>query len=383
MLIKKEFNIELNNNQHFILSKLQEYGQGYIVGGFLRDILLGFKPKDCDFTTDLSLEEVCNIFKDYSVRVIGQHFSIVQITIDGEQYEIARMRVDKDCDCNDRTNVDIIFTYNLEEDLSRRDFTINALSYDGKYLIGKEQSFIDIKNKELRFVGNAEKRIIEDRLRILRAIRFISTKDLHMDMETYKILKSFDYVDFISSERIRDEYIKIFQGNIDNKFVCDFLNIKHIEKIIQHKDWRLRIANFFYYKYYSLNKIKSILYSLKFSNKQIKEIVCLYKSIYLINRNFDRRTILRNLIHEKVEHLYCLLFEDYEDIRNKYAFTPKELKYSVQDLLNFGIEYKSLNLYQNILIDKLLFNENFDLKNLSKCCSFSILLSCFKDVIFE
>ena len=383
MLIKKEYHIELNDNQKLILSKLKENGQGYIIGGFIRDTLLGFKPKDCDFVTDLSLKEVCSIFKDYSVRVIGQHFSIVQITINNEKYEIARMRIDKKCDYKDRTKVDIGFTYDLEEDLQRRDFTINAIAYDGTCLLGQEQSFIDIQNKELRFVGNPHERILEDKLRVLRAIRFISTKQLYINEDIYRILKSCDYYNYISPERIRDEYIKIFQGNIQNKYICDFLNIYHIEKVIKYEDWRLRVAVVFYFKYYNLSKIKDILYSLKLSNKEIKEIICLYKSIYLINRNFDKRTILRNLINNKVEYLYPLLFKDYEEIRHKYPFTFKELSYTIKDLLDFGIPQNSLSVYQNILIDKCLFNKDFKLKDLKDCCNFSLLLSYFRDEVFE
>lgn len=87
--------MKLDKNIKLILKILQENGQGYIVGGFIRDTLLGLEPKDCDFVTDIEYDKLLNIFKEYYPKEIGKHFGIIQIKIEGVHYEIAKMRQDK------------------------------------------------------------------------------------------------------------------------------------------------------------------------------------------------------------------------------------------------------------------------------------------------
>lgn len=86
--------IDLTDDIHFILSMLKENGQGYIVGGYIRDKLLGLEPIDCDFVTDISYDKLHSIFSNYCPKEIGKKFGVMQILLNGKSYEIAKMRQD-------------------------------------------------------------------------------------------------------------------------------------------------------------------------------------------------------------------------------------------------------------------------------------------------
>lgn len=200
--------INLSKDEKEILEILQKYGEGYIVGGYVRDSLLGIEPSDCDFVTNLDYSKLLEIFKDFSPKEIGKHFGIIQIIYNGKAYEIAKYRKDIGVP-EDRKEQKIEFTNSIMEDLKRRDFTINAIAYDGKnfrYVEGAEE---DLKNKTLRFVGDPIVRIKEDPLRIMRFIRFLATKNLESAFEIEKLKDYLYLLDKISMERIRDEFNKI------------------------------------------------------------------------------------------------------------------------------------------------------------------------------
>lgn len=200
--------INLFKDEKEILEILQKYGEGYIVGGYVRDSLLGIEPSDCDFVTNLDYSKLLEIFKDFSPKEIGKHFGIIQIIYNGKAYEIAKYRKDIGVP-EDRKEQEIEFTNSIMKDLKRRDFTINAIAYDGKnfrYVEGAEE---DLKNKTLRFVGDPIVRIKEDPLRIMRFIRFLATKNLESAFEIKKLKDYLYLLDKISMERIRDEFNKI------------------------------------------------------------------------------------------------------------------------------------------------------------------------------
>ena len=224
--------IKLNHNIEFILNLLKEEGQGYIVGGFVRDIFLGLDPKDCDFVTDIEYERLKEIFKNFKSKEMGKHFGIIQIKIDGIPYEIAKMREDIGIPL-DRKIQKVEFTKNIYDDLKRRDFTINAIAYDGEKFCFGENSKEDIENKVLRFVGDCTQRIKEDPLRILRYFRFLATKDLKYFPETIdEIKKSKNLIQNLSAERIRDEFSKIITGKNAYKVLKLMSENKILEEII-------------------------------------------------------------------------------------------------------------------------------------------------------
>ncbi|MDR1831147.1 MAG: CCA tRNA nucleotidyltransferase [Fusobacteriaceae bacterium] len=203
--------IELEENIERILRRLQAKGKGYIVGGYVRDKLLGIAPGDCDFCTDLSLDQVVSLFRDCSPAVVGKAYSVVKITLGGQSYDIARMRKDVSFTEN-RKITGVEFVSDILEDLRRRDFTVNAIAFDGKnFLFGDPLCEADIASNTIRFIGPSEKRIEEDPLRMLRAVRILVEKGMdRIDPRSLAaICANAGRLSLISKERIRDEFTRI------------------------------------------------------------------------------------------------------------------------------------------------------------------------------
>lgn len=208
---------ELNEDTRFILDTLNANGEGYMVGGSVRDILLNIEPKDYDFTTNINYSQLKELFKDYSPKEIGKHFGILMIKLNGQHYEIAQYRKDIGIS-NSRHPESVKFVNNIEEDLKRRDFTINAMAYNSNTgLIDLYHGFDDINKKLVRFVGDPELRIKEDALRILRAVRFATRFRFDLEEESRNaIFKNRQQLKKISKERIKDEFSKILlSDNVD------------------------------------------------------------------------------------------------------------------------------------------------------------------------
>ena len=224
---------ELNNDVEFILDILNKNGEGYIVGGSVRDILLEVSPKDYDFTTNIAYSTLKELFKDYNPKEIGKHFGILMIKINGIHYEIAKFRKDIGI-LNGRHPESVKFVDEIAEDLKRRDFTINAMAYSRKNgLIDLYNGSSDIKNKLIRFVGDPSLRIKEDALRILRAVRFVSALGFDLETETKKaILKNKLQLKKISKERIREEFSKILLSDYVDKGLLLMKELGILEIII-------------------------------------------------------------------------------------------------------------------------------------------------------
>lgn len=193
----------------YIINKLNTHDfDAFIVGGCVRDSILGRKPKDWDITTNALPQEIKSIFeKTYDT---GIKHGTVSVAVAGENIEVTTYRIDGDY--SDYRRPDIVrFTSSLKEDLARRDFTINAIAYHPEAgLIDPFEGLEDLKNGFLRAVGNAEKRFHEDALRMLRAVRFSAQLDFSIEKTTFDaIKKSSELIKNISSERIRDELNKI------------------------------------------------------------------------------------------------------------------------------------------------------------------------------
>ena len=197
-----------------ILNKLNEYGKGYIVGGAIRDILLGLKPKDVDFATNISYETLKTLFSEYTPKETGKSFGVLRIRINNIDYEIAKFR--EDIYGKEKK---VSFVDDIKNDLARRDFTINAMAYNQKEgIIDLYNGQKDIENRIINFIGNAEERIIEDPLRVLRAFRFMSRLNFSLSENTIEaIKKQKDLLKNIPEERITMEFSKLLLGdNIKN-----------------------------------------------------------------------------------------------------------------------------------------------------------------------
>ena len=191
-----------------ILESLQKSGyEAYVVGGCVRDALLGREPNDWDITTSALPMEVKSVFP----RTIdtGLQHGTVTVMIGGTGYEVTTFRVDGVYE-DGRHPKEVTFTPSLREDLKRRDFTINAMAYNNESglvdLFGGRQ---DLENGIVRAVGDPVQRFTEDALRIMRAIRFSAQLGYEIDPETLRAASALaPNLRRISSERIRDELEK-------------------------------------------------------------------------------------------------------------------------------------------------------------------------------
>lgn len=199
-----------------ILNIINKYGEGYIVGGCVRDSLLGLTPNDWDITTDRMPEEIKEIFKDYKIfNKNGEKHGTVTILYKGKQIEITTYREDKNY-LDGRHPSEVSFTRTLKDDLARRDFTINALAYNEiTGLVDLYGGVCDLKNGLIKTVGDPYKRFSEDYLRILRGVRFASKLGFKMEKETFVASNNLanKILNYISGERIREELKGILLGN--------------------------------------------------------------------------------------------------------------------------------------------------------------------------
>ena len=199
-------NINIPKNVKFIIDTYYNNNyEAFMVGGCVRDSLLGLKPKDFDITTSALPEITENLFTKTGIK-----HGTVTVVIDKENFEVTTYRTEENYIDNRRPEK-VEFVKDLKEDLSRRDFTINAFAYNDKEgLIDYFNGMDDLKNKVIRAVGDPNKRFNEDALRMLRAIRFSAQLGFSIESKTYDAIKdNVQLIKNISNERIRDELCKI------------------------------------------------------------------------------------------------------------------------------------------------------------------------------
>lgn len=193
---------------------LEEAGfEAYIVGGCVRDMLMGKEINDIDITTSATPEETKQAFSLFRTIDTGIKHGTVTVIIDHLPLEITTYRIDKGYSDGRRPD-SVAFTKSLYEDLARRDFTVNAIAYNPKTgLIDPFDGEYDIKNMIMRCVGDAEKRFTEDSLRILRGLRFSSTLGFTLESETMRAaIECRHLLKNVSAERIYIELSKILCG---------------------------------------------------------------------------------------------------------------------------------------------------------------------------
>ncbi len=195
-----------------IVKTLQKAGhKAYFAGGCVRDMLLKKEPKDIDIATSALPDEIEKIFAE--TYPVGKSFGVIHVVENGHTFEIATFR--SDSGTSDGRRPDAVTFTHAADDAMRRDFTINGLFYDP---IEKEiHDFVggrdDLSNKLIRFIGDPHQRILEDHLRIIRAVRFKNTLNFGYHPDTYAALKKHAALaDKVSWERVRDELNKIIMA---------------------------------------------------------------------------------------------------------------------------------------------------------------------------
>ena len=388
---------DLDKDVKFILKQLNKNGTGFLVGGAVRDKILNKDPGDYDFATDIEYSELKRIFADYNPKEMGAHFGILMIKVNGKSYEIAKFRKETGV-YNSRYPKEIKFVKTIEEDLSRRDFTINSLAYNEETgiveLYGGKQ---DIKQKVIRFVGKPKLRIEEDALRILRAFRFISKLGFNLDKKTAEaICKKRKFLIKISKERIFDELSKILMGNFAKKALIEMKKLRvlemiipefryaynfdqnnpihtddlfnHIIKVIHLCDYDLitRFAALFHdlgkinakiidakgiFHFYGHEKESALiaeeeLRMLKASNETINSVKKIIKNHMLIYEDVSDKTLKKLIIEMEDKNLKRLFNLFYADLNSKGIKSKKE---NEQILKNFWDKIENIKKQGKIL----------------------------------
>lgn len=326
----KDFTPQLPESVEFILSQLQMSGyKAYIVGGCVRDMILhtlecsdnaGLKsdlayqnlPSDYDIATSALPSEVIKLFP----RTIptGLKHGTISVIYKSEVYEISTFRIEG-AYSNKRTPDSVRFTTELELDLQRRDFTMNALAYSPQTgLIDKVNGLRDIINRKIMCVGEAYLRFDEDALRILRALRFAATLDFEIESHTDSALRECaKNLCYISKERIRDELTKLLCGRAAEKIMRKYGDVfcvafggmisfegleVRLPQNIESKAfiWALFLAQVCDGgKTSKRDKADKILESLKFDNKTRRYIKEILKACE-IPLGIDKQEIARRII---------------------------------------------------------------------------------------
>lgn len=222
-----------------ILTTLQKGGfEAYIVGGCVRDLLLGRDPKDWDITTDAKPTQIQKLFPDH---VYENTFGTVAVKTDSEKetlsiVEVTTFRVE--AKYSDKRHPDAVtFSSSLKKDLARRDFTVNALALG---VAGRTREIVDLfegqkdlENGIIRAVGDADERFSEDALRMMRAVRLAAVLNFTIDDETFAAIKKNAYlIDKIAKERIRDEFTKMMDSANAHKGILFMKDAGLLERVL-------------------------------------------------------------------------------------------------------------------------------------------------------
>lgn len=209
------------------LDRLERAGfAAYAVGGCVRDSILGRAPNDWDITTSARPEDTLRVFADRRVIETGIKHGTVTVLCDGMPLEITTFRCDGEYKDN-RHPVSVTFSARIEDDLSRRDFTVNAMAYHPQKgyvdLFGGRE---DLSRRVIACVGDPETRFREDGLRILRAIRFAATLDFSIDPQTADAVHRLSHLlQNIAAERIREELCKLICGRGAERILREFSDV--------------------------------------------------------------------------------------------------------------------------------------------------------------
>lgn len=265
----------------------------YVVGGAVRDFLLNVKIKDFDLATDAVPDSVERIMQEAGYRTLatGKSFGVINVFTDSGEYEIATFRTEVYTDADKRRPDSVTFT-NIETDVKRRDLTINALFYDidAHQVVDLVGGVSDLKKGIVRTVGSPIERFNEDKLRIMRSIRFAARFGSELDPEIDAALKIDANLEGISGERIRDEFIK---GIKSAKSVVQFLEMLdkyhlfnwifkglHVNKeFIEDRNIVVLIAILL--KGNNIGVIAKQLNNLKYSVDEVKSITFLLNLLHL------------------------------------------------------------------------------------------------------
>ena len=217
-----------------IINIIEDSGyEAYIVGGSLRDSLLGMQPKDIDIASSASPTEIKLIFNSYKTIDTGIDFGTVTLIYNDKPVEITTFRSES-VYLDSRRPDSVSFEKNVDEDLKRRDFTINAMAYNqSKKLVDLFSGEEDLNNKLIRCVGSPDERFSEDALRMLRAVRFACVLNFDIEKKTFEAIKyNASRIEHISKERVQAELNKILMSSKPSRGIRLLLDSKLLDYVL-------------------------------------------------------------------------------------------------------------------------------------------------------
>ncbi|MEX2043552.1 MAG: HD domain-containing protein [Patescibacteria group bacterium] len=366
-----------------IIADLSKAGfEAYAVGGGVRDRLLGRKPKDWDVATLATPERIQKIFPK---AVYANRFGTVGVRVGPELVEVTTYRAETEYR-DARHPEKVTFVKRLEDDLARRDFTVNAMATDGKRLVDPFGGHADLEAKRIRAVGNPNERFREDALRLIRAVRFAVELGFVIEAETLAaVTKHAGRLKLISAERVRDEFMRIIasdrpgegirlliQSGLLEQFLPELLEGKdfaqakhHTYPVLEHNvrsldhvpsdDPLVRLAallhdvgkprsargegerrTFHGHEVIGAKMTKEIMRRLRFSNDDVKRVVNLVRHhMFLFQfESTDKavRRIVRRIGPENVDDLIALRVGDRLGSDTKVGLTGKLKKFKERSI---------------------------------------------------
>lgn len=359
----------------------------YAVGGSVRDALLGKTPDDIDFCTDATPEEMLKMFP-YSIKTGIKHGTLT-IPFNKNYYEITTYRIDgKYTDSRHPDTVN--YSRSLKEDLSRRDFTINAMAVEVKSgtLIDIFCGIEDLKNHVIRTVGNPVERFNEDALRMLRAIRFQSKLGFFIEKNTYNAIKQLeDNIKNVSTERIRTEFLKILESPYALEGIDGLIDTKLWRHILPFTKFPSNKNGTHYFNIKLNDKINPILVLtaifititndeeivkkstayLKLSNAEMFTILHIFKHAKIdlgtLDTSFKKRKFLSSLKREYFDNFFDtlkILNSSYYTLKDEFGkfindpLSIRELDISGNDILSLGLSGQEVRKALEKCLDEVL-----------------------------
>ncbi|MBS5926799.1 MAG: CCA tRNA nucleotidyltransferase [Clostridium sp.] len=360
-------NFNIPSNVKLIIDTFYKNGyEAFMVGGCIRDLLLNKTPTDYDIATSAPPDITQKLF--LKTIPTGIKHGTITVIINEIPYEVTTYRTEGKYIDNRHPN-EVNFVTNIKEDLSRRDFTVNAFAYNYKAgLLDYFNGLSDLDSKLIKCVGDPNTRFNEDALRMLRAIRFSAQLNFNIDKKTYCSIKNnYKLINNISKERIRDELEKILlchnpiNGlNYLNETKISSLIFSNIGEVIQlnknlsllPKDICIRISGLF--RNTDPDKVKLLLKDLRFSNNEINKIylfISNYKYISNTASKIEVKNIIANVGRNNINNLISM----YEVLEEKKLDNfKKHSNYIISN--NDTLYIKELNINGSILKSNLQLN---------------------------
>lgn len=359
--------------------------QAYIVGGSVRDLILGNQPDDYDIATDCLPEKVIELFE--KTIPTGIKHGTVTIINKGKSVEVTTFRNDGKYE-NNRSPKNVNFIGNLKDDLARRDFTINALAYANGKLFDIFCGQDDLRTKTVRAIGDANLRFNEDALRILRAFRFASKLNFIIEKDTFEAIKKNSHLlKNISVERIFTEISKILCSD-NPQFIADAINVgclKHlsVEKIgdctfLAYLPNRLNIRLF---ALANASNISALEFCRLLKTDNLLKIYCEKMDFLVKNKIKPNKIFIKNILR----HNDVICVKDYfllneiltkepppynlleEILDNNEPYLISHLDITGDEISNIGFKDKQIGQILNLLLEYIIEhpkqNENVKLKN--------------------